>query len=207
MSLSAEELKKQSKRDYYLRNKETVIRKAKENDKRLRSTKEGTIYKLLIGKKTVSKRDGIPFDLDYPFLLSIATDKCPVFGTPFVWVSYGRGYGKIDSPSLDRIIPELGYVKGNVVFISNVANTIKNNATEKELYAVADWLHEKRKEVLDAFKDRPAPLPAAPDTPGRKHSTHGTVHGVRVGQERDGSHHHQGELFGEDVGDRPQASS
>ena len=38
-----------------------------------------------------------------------------------------------------------------VVFISDRANKIKQDGTEKELYAVADWLHKKRKEVSIAF--------------------------------------------------------
>ncbi len=37
------------------------------------------------------------------------------------------------SPSLDRINPKLGYIKGNVRFISNRANRIKSDATLKEL--------------------------------------------------------------------------
>jgi hypothetical protein len=59
---------------------------------------------------------------------------------------------------LDRIIPELGYVKHNVVFISNRANSIKNDATERELYDVADWLHERTKEVLNAIKKKSTQL-------------------------------------------------
>ena len=42
--------------------------------------------------------------------------------------------GGIDnSPSIDRIIPELGYTKGNIQIISHRANnTIKNNGTIEE---------------------------------------------------------------------------
>ena len=45
-----------------------------------------------------------------------------------------------DSPSLDRIVPELGYVKGNIRVISNRANHLKSDAT----------LEEHRKILLDA---------------------------------------------------------
>ena len=51
------------------------------------------------------------------------------------------------SPSLDRIIPGLGYVKGNIAVISTRANRIKYNATTAELYAVADWSHEQEKNM------------------------------------------------------------
>ena len=36
-------------------------------------------------------------------------------------------------PELDRIIPEKGYVKGNVAWISGKANRIKSDYTKQEL--------------------------------------------------------------------------
>jgi hypothetical protein len=41
------------------------------------------------------------------------------------------------SPALDRIVPHLGYVPGNVVVVSHRANFIKNNATVDELELIA----------------------------------------------------------------------
>jgi hypothetical protein len=38
--------------------------------------------------------------------------------------------------SIDKIVPALGYVKGNVIIVSNRANIIKNNATPEEILAV-----------------------------------------------------------------------
>ena len=63
-------------------------------------------------------------------------NKCPVFKTPFI---FGGGLNEF-SPSLDRINNKNGYVSGNVQWISAKANTIKRNATIKELYALADYL-------------------------------------------------------------------
>ena len=34
---------------------------------------------------------------------------------------------KEDSPSIDRIVPEKGYVKGNVRWVSDICNTLKSN--------------------------------------------------------------------------------
>ena len=121
------------------------------NSERLK-TKKGHLTSYLRGAKNRAKNKFLPFDIDTEHLKSIATDRCPVFNTVFDWGITGKGRGP-DRPSLDRIIPELGYVKGNVVFISELANRIKNNVTEKELYIVADWLYEKRKEVLNAKKN------------------------------------------------------
>ena len=51
------------------------------------------------------------------------------------------------SPSLDRVVPSKGYVRGNVAWMSVKANMIKSNANAEELYLVADWLKIKQKEI------------------------------------------------------------
>ena len=61
---------------------------------------------------------------------------CPVLGIPII-----RGKKRTDnSPSLDRIIPSLGYVPGNVRIISFRANAIKRDATAGELRKVAEYI-------------------------------------------------------------------
>ena len=117
-----------------------------------RKTKRGHLATYLDNSKARAKAKQIAFDLDLDFLESIATDECPIFKTPFVWGEV-RDQER-ETPSLDRIIPELGYIRHNVVFISAKANSIKQEVTETELYAVADWLHEKRKEVLRAEEEK-----------------------------------------------------
>lgn len=58
-------------------------------------------------------------------------------------VKDGRGGGP-SSPSLDRLRPELGYVRGNICVISNLANRIKSNATSaEELEHVAAWMRSQ----------------------------------------------------------------
>lgn len=47
-----------------------------------------------------------------------------------------------DSPTLDRIVPEKGYVLGNIAVISHKANAIKQNATAEEILRVAIWLKQ-----------------------------------------------------------------
>ena len=63
---------------------------------------------------------------------------CPVLGIP-LQRTFGRGGGDA-SPSLDRIVPEKGYVVGNIAVISSRANRIKSNATADEIERVVAWL-------------------------------------------------------------------
>lgn len=121
--------------------------------------KRTQISKLLYSIRRRAEKANIEFNLDHKYLCAIAPNNCPIFKVPLVW---GHGNKEVagravdNSPSLDRIIPERGYVKGNVAWISMRANSIKQDATEKELYAVADWLHQKRKEVLSGGARPPA---------------------------------------------------
>ena len=80
-----------------------------------------------------ARKRGLPFDKRIPSLELPST--CPVLGIVLV---YGGLMGKSspNSPSLDRIWPELGYVVSNLRVISNRANTLKNDATLDELRAV-----------------------------------------------------------------------
>lgn len=67
----------------------------------------------------------------------VIPEVCPVLGIPITVGNRGRGSFVNTSPSLDRIVPELGYIKENVRIISARANNLKNNGTPEELMAVA----------------------------------------------------------------------
>ena len=81
-----------------------------------------------------AKRKGLPFNIELSDLT--LPDVCPVLGIPLI---RGSGARTDNSPSIDKIIPSLGYVKGNVVVVSWKANRIKNDATAADLRAVADF--------------------------------------------------------------------
>ena len=110
------------------------------------TTKNGRINNILTTIKSRAKSKHLPFNLTQAYLKSIATDFCPIFNIPLMWVRENTSKPRaayFDSPSLDRIDPQLGYVEGNVVWVSMKANYIKSNATSDELIQVAEWLKTK----------------------------------------------------------------
>jgi hypothetical protein len=90
---------------------------------------------LLHAAKQRAKRDSLPFNLEIEDLT--IPDKCPILGIPII---RGSKTCHDNSPSIDKIVPALGYVKGNIAIISHRANTIKSNANADELRLVADYI-------------------------------------------------------------------
>lgn len=87
---------------------------------------------MLGAAKARASRKGLPFNLTLGDLTLPAT--CPVLG---IDLDFGAGAASDHSPSLDRIVPALGYVRGNVLIVSTRANRIKNDASVEELRRVA----------------------------------------------------------------------
>jgi len=92
--------------------------------------------------KAKSKRLGIEFDLTPEYLESIWSGKCPVSGNTLI---QGAEKDSKDSAELDRIIPKLGYVQGNVAFLSAKVNRLKNDATVDQLEKLLEWLKKVTK--------------------------------------------------------------
>jgi hypothetical protein len=90
-------------------------------------------------KKSDAAEQGIPFNLD-PSDFANIPKTCPVLGIPLVPRDENMSGRPIDnSPSLDKFYPELGYVKGNVHFVSYRANRLKNDGTPEEWDKIAKW--------------------------------------------------------------------
>ena len=94
---------------------------------------------MLGNAKARATRAGVPFEISAPDI--IIPSHCPVLGVE-LYRTLGRKGGGPNSPSLDRIKPELGYVPGNIIVISNRANRIKSDAAPHELRAVADFYED-----------------------------------------------------------------
>lgn len=75
--------------------------------------------------------------MDAEYLESIWTGRCPALG-----VELCKNADRSDecAAELDRFMPELGYVRGNVTFLSRKANRIKNNCSAEELDKILDWM-------------------------------------------------------------------
>lgn len=84
--------------------------------------------------KNRARRRGIPFGITWRDIT--VPDICPVRRTP---LRCGQGIFCDDSPSLDRIVPELGYIKGNVVVVSWRVNRLRSNATIDDLEIVLKY--------------------------------------------------------------------
>lgn len=94
---------------------------------------------LLRSARRRAQKRGLPFDLErYDIKIP---NFCPALGIP-LFRSVGLKAQGPNSPTLDRITPELGYVRGNVRVISSRANQIKSDASTAELLQVACWVQE-----------------------------------------------------------------
>jgi len=100
-----------------------------------RSKPENVIKHLVCAAKNRAKKKGLPFDLHYTDLT--LPDVCPVLGIPII---PGSKSSKSNSPSIDRFVPEKGYVKGNVQVISMLANELKGDDTLEQLRGLGQWI-------------------------------------------------------------------
>jgi hypothetical protein len=86
-----------------------------------------------------AKRKAIPFEITVDDI--VVPHFCPILDIPLI---VGPGKSTSNSPSLDRIIPELGYVKGNIQVISHLANKMKNNATFDQMIQLGKWAEKMK---------------------------------------------------------------
>lgn len=104
-----------------------------------------------------ARRKGVPFSITPEYVAGIAGLLCPVLGLSLLYrVDDGRP--SFGSASMDRVIPALGYVPGNVAVIPRRANLLKNNATPDELRRVAEWAKQAEDDVRSTgLINRPEP--------------------------------------------------
>lgn len=131
------------KRRYYAANRERL--RAKERERLARNptarAKQRDWHiahperRVVVRAKYRAKCLGLAFNLTNSDIHIPA--KCPILGTE---LSRGAGKPAHSSPSLDRLVPEKGYVRGNIQVISHLANSMKQNATPDQLKRFAEWV-------------------------------------------------------------------
>jgi hypothetical protein len=95
---------------------------------------------LLARARQRARAAGLPFSITREDI--VIPDRCPIFDIPLSWSGMKE---RNSSPSLDRLVPELGYVRGNIAIISHLANRIKNTGTADEHRLIADWMDAQTK--------------------------------------------------------------
>jgi len=98
--------------------------------------------------KKRSKKKNIPYNLTTTYLKSIFPKDymCPIL--KYKMVVNNKVVGKL-SPTLDRINPRLGYVKGNVEFVCMLANHMMSNANGKDLSRFSKWINNRYKREVN----------------------------------------------------------
>jgi predicted Zn-ribbon and HTH transcriptional regulator len=97
----------------------------------------GEVGKMLRRAKSRAKLKGIEFSLTAEDVKIPAV--CPILGIKLEHIK-GQSGGHDASPALDRIDNSLGYIKGNVMVISNLANRMKSSADKQTLLTFAKWI-------------------------------------------------------------------
>lgn len=135
--------KEKNKSDFYAQNRRG--KKQYQNYCKICSREKVTAYRhnnpiktMLYDAKRRATKKGWLFDIDESDIF--IPEKCPVFGITMERQRGQGGFAKTDnSPSLDRIDPTKGYVRGNVVVVSNKVNLLKSYATVNELELIVNY--------------------------------------------------------------------
>ena len=104
-------------------------------DWRSRDYRKHYIHHMWTQVRIRAEHRGISFDLTEVDI--IIPKVCPVLG---IELEVGIGGQTDASPSLDRLIPSLGYTRGNIAVISNRANRLKSDGTAAEHEAIVRWM-------------------------------------------------------------------
>lgn len=120
---------------YYDRKKQRINDKKREKYK---NNEELYIYHMLKRAEKRAEKSNIPFNLKQEDIK--IPEYCPALNVKLEIKNCGKKGPGPFSPSLDKIVPELGYINTNVIVISHKANQIKNNASISEIEKILEWL-------------------------------------------------------------------
>ncbi len=95
-------------------------------------------YRILKYAKKRAKKFNRDFTIDIDDI--IVPENCPILNIPLI---HGVGKSTDNSPSLDRINSDLGYIKENIRVISMKANRMKQDCTIEELKKIILYMEGK----------------------------------------------------------------
>ena len=101
-------------------------------EKRREMHKKNITSEMFYAAKSRAKNKNLTFTITKEDVIIPKT--CPVFGIPL------DSRDVFHTPSLDRIINDLGYVKGNVRVIRSKANRLINNGTIEEFKQILEYM-------------------------------------------------------------------
>lgn len=85
---------------------------------------------LAYAAKNRAKKKNLPCNINTDYIIELWEEQgmqCPISGRMFDLDSYGnKSQVNPDAPSIDRIVPEKGYVKGNVRLVTYLTNVCLN---------------------------------------------------------------------------------
>lgn len=118
---------------------------AKTRQRRLTLLNKNPSYRLWLNAKYRASKLGLPFDITPEDV--VIPETCPYLDIVLT-NEHGHGFPLPTNVSLDRIVPERGYVKGNIQVLSVKANTMKNNASIQELLTFSKNFLDKHSEAM-----------------------------------------------------------
>lgn len=98
---------------------------------------ESVERKMLRRAKQRAKDKNLEFNLTIEDV--VIPTHCPILNIKLK-MHKGRSGGNPNSPALDRVDNNKGYVKGNVMVMSHLANMMKSSATTEEMIKFAEWV-------------------------------------------------------------------
>ena len=112
------------------------------NQKKYNKSIRGIAVTACKASKRRARDKNLPFNLTSDYLESIFPKNCicPILG--YKMKVSNITLGKL-SPTLDRVNPRLGYIKGNVEFVSNIANCMMTSATGRDIKRFVKWASKK----------------------------------------------------------------
>lgn len=133
-NLNSENIRNKNREEYnrYCREKK---KEKYSTEKRRESYIKNNAKELYYAAKHRAKIKNINFTIDLEDV--IIPTVCPVFGIPLDYRN------RLHAPTLDRVINELGYIKGNVRVISSKANRLKNNGTIEEFKQIIKYMQNE----------------------------------------------------------------